>query len=271
MDKQRKQPHLLAIGSFAVHGVASLKAFTTVLGEKILPVPSIMLNGLTNMSLIKKFDTPFAQLLEGVFELAANRGMELIVYTGYLGKAEQADVIIEMIKKYRHLVRFVITDPVCGDHGRVYVPYEVVGKWPAVIGLSNMVFPNITELRLLTGNRVDGDDSIETCAAKFKQLYPGTELVVTSIKDDENSIGLQSFGDKPYSYSHPVLPRNYGGSGDVFLAYFILYHFYLQHAFNEALKMAADKVYQIIKNSIALGSDDLVLSDDAMQSTEPNI
>ncbi|HEY9000459.1 MAG TPA: bifunctional hydroxymethylpyrimidine kinase/phosphomethylpyrimidine kinase [Mucilaginibacter sp.] len=265
-----KQPHVLAIGSFAVHGVASLKAFTTILGEKILPVPSIMLNGLTNMSLVKKFDTPFRELLEGTLELAANRNLELIIYTGYLGKAEQADIIIEMVENYRSLVKLMITDPVCGDHGRIYVPQDVIEKWPQLISISDIVFPNLTELRLLTGNRPDADGEVETWAEKFKQLYPNAQLVVTSIKTGENAIGLRSFGAEPYNYSHMALSRSYGGSGDVFLAWFILYHFYKQYSFNEALKMAADQVYRIIENSIAIGSDDLIL-EDATKSIETNI
>lgn len=257
-----EQPHVLAIGSFAVHGVASLKAFIAILGEKILPVPSIILNGLTNMSLIRKFDLPFRELLESSFEVVANRGIDIILYIGYLGKTEQAGIISEMITKYRGLIRYVITDPVCGDHGLTYVPGDIIEKWPLLIGLSDIVFPNLTEVRLLTGNSTDWDDNIEIYAQQFHQLYPGVHLVVTSIKTGEDRIGLRSFADEPYSYSLPVLSQNYGGSGDVFVAYFILYHFYKRHPFNEALKMAADKVYQIIEMSIMLKSDNLVLECD---------
>ena len=148
-----KTPYILAISSFAVHGTASLKTFITILGEKILPVPSLVLNGLTNMALVKKLDIPFKELLEGTFELAVNRDLDLILYIGYLGKAEHADVILEMIDTYRSHIKMIITDPVCGDHGRAYVPEEVIAKWPSIIGISDMVFPNITELKILTGHQ----------------------------------------------------------------------------------------------------------------------
>jgi len=91
-----KSPHILAISSYAVHGTASLKTFTAILGKKILPVPSIMLNGLTNMSLVRKFGMPFKELLQGTFDLAVNRQLELVLYVRYLGNAEQADVILRM-------------------------------------------------------------------------------------------------------------------------------------------------------------------------------
>jgi pyridoxine kinase len=254
-----KPPFVLAISSFAVHGTASLKTFITVLGEKILPVPSLMLNGLTNMALVKKFDTPFSELLQGTLDLVVNRDLDLILYIGYLGKAEQADIILEMIEKYRSHIKTIITDPVCGDHGRKYVPDEVIERWPAIIEQSDVVFPNQTELKILTGNKPDATGEADNFIAEFKKIFPKPKLVITSIKTVEDTIGIQVTGDEAYTYLHPVLPKNYGGSGDAFLSLFILNHFYKSYSFNEALKLAADQTYQIIKNSIEKESDDLVL------------
>ena len=158
-----KTPHILAISSFAVHGTASLKTFITILGEKILPVPSLMLNGLTNMALVKKLDIHFKELLESSFDLAINRGLDIILYIGYLGKAEHADIILEMVGTYRSHIKMIITDPVCGDHGRAYVPAEVIAKWPGIIDVSDIVFPNITEIKILTGHQAADKGDIGNC------------------------------------------------------------------------------------------------------------
>jgi pyridoxine kinase len=254
-----KTPYTLAISSFSVHGTASLKTFIALLGEKILPVPSLMLNGLTNMSLVKKFETPFKELLQSTFELAVHREMELILYIGYLGKAEQADIILKMINTYRSHIKVIITDPVCGDHGRKYVPDDVIERWPYIIRQSDLVFPNLTELKLLTGNEPDGGEVTENYVDLFQTLFPLTQLVVTSIKTAEDKIGIKFYGIKPFTYSHQLLPKNFGGSGDAFLSLFILNHFYKLQPFNEALKLAADQTYRLIKNSIDKGSDDLIL------------
>ena len=255
-----KIPYTLAISSFAVHGTASLKTFITILGEKILPVPSLVLNGLTNMALVKKLDIPFKELLQGTFELAENRDLDLILYIGYLGKAEHADVILEMIDTYRSRIKIIITDPVCGDHGRAYVPGEVIDKWPSIVGISDLVFPNITELKILTGHQPDDNGDIGNYIGKFKSLFTHPKLVITSIKNDDDSIGIRYCGDEDYNYSHQVLPKNYGGSGDAFLALFILNRFYKEMGLKAALKLAADQTYLLIKNSIDKGSDDLTLS-----------
>jgi len=255
-----KTPHTLAISSFAVNGTASLKTFIAVLGERILPVPSIILNGLTNMSLVKKFDSPFRELLQSSFELAVNRDLDLILYIGYLGKAEQAEIILEMIGKYRKNIKTIITDPVCGDHGRAYVPDEIIAQWPQIIGLSDMVFPNLTEIKMLTGNPPGDDQASHVYIEEFKKRFPRPLLVLTSVQPDEDNIGLEVHGATSFSYFNDKLSKNYGGSGDAFVSLFILNRFYKQMDLNVALKVAADKTYQLIKNSIKNGSDDLLLS-----------
>jgi pyridoxine kinase len=257
-----KTPYILAISSFAVHGTASLKTFITILGEKILPVPSLLLNGLTNMSLIKKLDVPFEELLQSSFDLAVDRNLELILYIGYLGKAEQADIIIEMIYKYYRHIKIVIADPVCGDHGRAYVSDDVIAGWPKLIKLSDIVFPNMTEVKILTGNGAEGSENDEIYIEQFRQRYPGAQLVVTSVKTDDDQIGIKHFGKEEFSYSRPMLQGNYGGSGDAFLALFILNHFYKGADFSAALQTATDETWQMIKNSIDKGSDGLILTKD---------
>lgn len=211
------------------------------------------------MSLVKKFDTPFRELLQSTFELAVNRELDLILYIGYLGNAGQADIILEMITTYRSHIKIIITDPVCGDHGRIYVPYEVIAKWPDIVRISNMVFPNLTELKILTGHQPDDGGGTATYVKQFKQLFPKTQLVVTSIKPDEDTIGFEFHGNETFTYSHSALSKNYGGSGDAFVALFILNRFYKQMNLTAALKAAADHVHHIIKNSIANNSDDLIL------------
>ncbi len=249
----------MAISSFAVHGTASLKTLITLLGEKILPVPSLLLNGLTNMSLIKKFEPPFEELLRSTFELAVNRDLELILYIGYLGSPGQAKIILEMIDAYRDHIKIIITDPVCGDHGRTYVPAEVIEQWPHLIRKSDIVFPNITELKILTGNRPDAGGATEIYTDQFKKMFPGPKLVVTSIPGQNNSTGVAAFGDEPFSNYHTLLPKNYGGTGDAFLGLFILNHYYKNLSFNCSLKAAAEQTYLLIKNSIKKKSNDLVL------------
>jgi len=259
-----KSPYTVAISSFAVHGVASLKAFISVLGERILPVPSLLLNGLTNLAQVRKFDPPFEELLTTAFDLVVSREIEVILYIGYLGHAAQVDIILNVIEKYRANIKRIITDPVCGDHGRLYVSKEIIESWPQLIRKSNIVFPNLTELKLLTGH--DGEDKqpVSIYISEFKSLFPETKLVVTSVENSKaeargSRIGVEYHGGHQFSYFHTKLSRSYSGSGDVFLAHYILTHYYSHVPIHEALKMAADITYRIIEKSIGQGSDDLLV------------
>ena len=254
-----KQPHILAIGSFAVHGTASLKTFISILGEKILPVPSLLLNGLTNMGMVKKFEPPFDELLKSTFELAEFRKLDLVLYIGYLGNANQVDVIMQMIQQYKSIIKTIIIDPVCGDHGLKYVPNAVIECWPRLIVLADMVFPNMTELKILTDNPQDAQFELDWLKLQFEIKYPKTKLIITSITTNEDNIGFEVAGDGGFTYMHALLPKNYGGTGDAFLAQFILNYFYKNTSFNAALKLAADQTFTFIENSIAKTSDDLIL------------
>jgi pyridoxine kinase len=254
--------YTLAINSFAVHGTASLKTIIRVLGSRVLPVPSLLLNGLTNMPIVRKVDLPFRDLLQSTLDLVVHRNQRVILYIGYLGKAEHADDILDMVQQYRSHIHLILTDPISGDHGRAYVPPEIIHRWPDLIRHSDFVFPNLTEIKLLCGHEPNGTETPKFYVSRFQELFPKVQLVVTSLQLDDHGIGVQWHGgDKPFTYSHPVLTKNYGGSGDTFLALFILFHFYRQMSMEESLKAAADQTYHIIGHSIRQGAEELILDD----------
>ncbi|RPD42585.1 bifunctional hydroxymethylpyrimidine kinase/phosphomethylpyrimidine kinase [Chitinophaga barathri] len=250
---------VLAVGSFAVHGTASLKAMIRILGSRVLPVPSVVLSGLTNMKSVTKLDVPFEKLLTEVFELSVYRRQKLILYIGYLGKPEQADILTTLIQKYKPNIQCVVTDPVCGDHGRMYVPVEIAEKWPALIRVSDMVFPNLSEIKILTGNDPAAEGGPEEYIRQFRSRYPDAELVVTSMLLNTEEIGVEMYGDRRFSFYHPYLSRNFGGSGDTFLALFILHFFYNKMPKEAALTEAAQQTSAYIAHSISLDADELVL------------
>ncbi len=212
------------------------------------------------MGLVRKLDIPFNELLQSSLELAAARDLDLILYIGYLGKAAQADFILEMIQTYRHQIKTIIVDPVCGDHGRKYVPDDVIERWPLLVKKGDYVFPNLTELKILTGNPPDAaDQDVEMFVREFQNRYPDTKLIVTSVKTYADTIGVIAFSGEAFGCFNPVLTKNFGGTGDAFLAHFILNYFYKQATFNEALKLAADTTWALMKYSIEKNGDDLIL------------
>jgi len=263
--------YTLAISSFAVHGTASLKSFTSILGSRVLPVPTVMLNGLTNLPLVRKFDLPFRELLESTFELVVHRGQTVILYVGYLGKAEQIDILLETIGTYRSHIRTILIDPICGDHGKAYVSEEIIRRWPELIRVADLVFPNLTEMKLLTGHPAADTGLPDLYIQRFREQFPRVQVVATSLplNDHEIGIGWHNQEDAPFTYSHPRLAKNYGGTGDAFVALFILQHYYYRLPMEDALKAAAHQTYLLIQYSIQRGADELLL--DGLDVTNPVI
>ena len=121
-----------------------------------------------------------------------------------------------------------------------------------------MAFPNMTEVKILTGHQADEEQEPTHYIEKFTKLFPRIQIVITSVRNGDK-IGLEAYGKEEFSYSQPLLPKSYGGSGDAFLALFLLDYFYKRADFCDSLKMAAFQTYRIIKNSIEKDSDDLIL------------
>jgi len=251
---------VLVINSYAIHGTASLKAATAILGSRVLPVPSVMLNGLTNMPYVQKQSVPFKELLEGTFKLIVHRNQKIVLYIGYLGNPDQVDLILKVTAQYRDYIQTIITDPISGDHGRSYVSEGIIRRWPELVRISDLTFPNLTELKLLTGYPANDDQSSDVYLKYFKNLFPSTRLVVTSMTSDTTNIGvLYQYQDRKFRYNHSLLPQNFGGTGDAFVSYFILFYFFDRSGVENALRDAAEKIHERILYSIRAASDELLV------------
>jgi pyridoxine kinase len=251
---------VLAINSFPVHGMAGLKTSMAILGQRVLPVPSVILNGLTNMPGVKKQFTDFKELLHGTFELVVHRKQQVLLSIGYIGQSSQVDIILEAIALYKDNIKMIFTDPIAGDHGRQYVPDEIVARWPELVALSDYVFPNMTELGMLTGSHAPSQIYFQNLIERFRSKFPSTRLIVTSI-NEENQIGILAVTEsEQFKYLHEKFPVNYSGTGDAFKAFFILLYIYHDMPMTKAIQLAAEKVQECLSNSIESNSDELVIT-----------
>jgi pyridoxal/pyridoxine/pyridoxamine kinase len=249
---------ILTIHSLAVHGTASLKAMLSLLGTRVLPVPSLYLTGLTNLPGVRTFDVAFAELLRGSLALARLRGERLWLYVGYLGTPGQGETILALRDEFADLIEGTIVDPVSGDHGRTYVPAEVIAAWPRLLAVADWAFPNYTELQLHSGLPM-GKASTEAYLAAFHARFPALNFVATSLPAG-SALGLHlQWGAQVFRYQHPRLDRLYGGTGDVFAAKFLDAYLFAGTPPDLAMQQAADGTLALIQQAIDLPSEDLIL------------
>jgi len=212
------------------------------------------------MQKVRKFEIPFREILESSLELVEYRKLKALFYIGYLANPSQVDTLLELIPRYRESLSHIILDPISGDHGRAYISESTWERIPELIQMADISFPNLTEIKLMTGNKPDGNESSEGYINQYKSKFGSKPFVLTSLPNEVNQIGFSYFdGKETHFYYHPKLDRNYGGTGDAFLAYFILYHYYQSMGILEALQKSADKTHEIMKITIDRGLDDLYL------------
>ena len=230
----------------------------SLLGTKVLPIPSLYLTGLTNLPDIRKYEVPFAELLRGSLELARLREERLWLYVGYLGTPEQGATIMALRDEYADLIEGTIVDPVSGDHGRTYVPAEVIVVWPRLLAVADWAFPNYTELQLHSGLPV-GQHEPQQYLRAFRERFPQLNFIATSLPA-KNAMGLHlQQGQTAHRYVHPRLPKHYGGTGDVFASHFLQRYLYQEMSAPQAMREAAEATQASIRQAIAAGSPDLML------------
>ena len=151
------------------------------------------------------------------------------VLTGYIGSASFCEAILAVlltIRKYNPHVTFVC-DPVLGDHGKFYVPKELVRVYiDTVIPLADVVTPNQFEVEQLTGVTITTlQDALNACN-KLHIMGPSLVFVTSmvlgeevSTKDKNISIlasrRVEGKEDEVWHIDCPMIPGSFTGTGDL--------------------------------------------------------
>lgn len=74
------------------------------------------------------------------------------IASGFLGSAEQIQIVRDFIKRFRDERTSVIIDPVMGENGKAYPTYtaEMCDKMKHLVEVADILTPNVTEACMLT-------------------------------------------------------------------------------------------------------------------------
>lgn len=192
------------------------------------------------------------------------------VISGYLGDAGQAECIAGFI---RHLKQvnpqvFYLCDPVIGDAGSLYVPEATAGAIrDHLLPLADLVTPNLSELRWLTGMTPATPPHIADAA---RCLSPNEVMVTSAPGEKPGEIGnlLLAGGDVRLTV-HPAIANAPKGAGDLLAALFLGHRLNGSGIF-EALVSATAAVYGVLAASAADGDDEMALSRHAALFKDPS-
>lgn len=147
-------------------------------------------------------------------------------YTGYLGNLTLVRQAMELARQISSTGGKVVVDPAMADHGKLYSGFDgdYVRAMTRLCAMADVILPNLTEACLLTDTDypiVYDEAFIRTLLEKLHGL--GAEsIVLTGIGYQPGHTGVVVSQKGQLShYVHPLLPRSYHGTGDIYAAAFV--------------------------------------------------
>ncbi len=247
-----------AVNDLSGFGRCSLTVALPILsamGFQACPVPTAVLSAHTGYPnpLVRDFTGD----MEGYLAHWQRLGLEFAgAYTGYLGNAQQADILLPFLKRLGEQGALRLVDPAMADHGQLYASCtkDLVESMKQLVSVADVTTPNLTELCLLTGYHyglVAKDHpacrhrrSVEIMARELLETGCGA-VVVTGIRvgDRVENCVLKDKKAQPVWIGGPYVEKNFAGTGDVFAS--VLCGYLLQGVpLPEAVEKTVDFVWQ---------------------------
>lgn len=186
------------------------------------------------------------------------------ITTGFLGSAEQADIVSGFIRNARRQrggeAPLIFVDPVMGDNGQAYATCDAAlcSSMKKLVTQADVITPNITEACLLLDRDYCGERIDEVAALRLvKSLAElgAKRVVLTGVRSKVGTVanlGFDSLENHFYWVEEPVVQPFYNGAGDAFAA--ALCGYLLSGVgMQKALEKSAFFVYLAAKDTAAAG------------------
>lgn len=251
----REIPRVLALHDLSGFGRCALTVVIPVmssLGIQVCPVPTAALS--THTGGFEGF--AFQDMTEFMRDtLRHYKELNLTfegVYSGFLGSAEQCDIVGEYIDAFGQ--GMVLVDPVLGDNGVLYstVTDALVVKMRKLVSKAKIITPNMTEGAYLLEESATEQLTKEKAIQWAKRLcdFGPSCCVLTGVhlKEEEGkvfSVLYEKGTGTACCYGSQEVYGEYPGAGDAFASVFLSY-LLKEETDQTCLAKASDYVYQKI-------------------------
>lgn len=219
-------PRIVTINDLSSLGKCSLTVaipILSVMGVQACPLPTNLYSSQTGFPLYAHVD--LSAYIEAFSEAWKAQDMQFDgIYTGFLASAQQAKQVKETIRQFNQNGSFVLVDPVLGDDGGLYPCFEqtMVEAVREVVGMADIITPNLTEACLLTGTdyievkEKNNQDIWLSIAKQLSAIGPKT-VIITGIEDKGEIYTLAYLAktDKLLLFHHPCMGQSFSGTGDI--------------------------------------------------------
>ena len=155
MEKSKNSKNILIINDMPGYGKVALAAMLPILsnfGHSVYNLPTALVSNTLDCGKFTILDT--TEYMKKSISVWKDLGFSFdCITTGFLASAEQVDIIWEFIDSQRKEDLLVMTDPIMADDGKLYngVTEETVANMRRLIGVADVIVPNLTEATFLTG------------------------------------------------------------------------------------------------------------------------
>jgi pyridoxine kinase len=176
------------------------------------------------------------------------------VYSGFLGSADQVEIVRRFIDDFRREEQLVVVDPVLGDDGETYGPFgsEMVAEMRRLVEKADIITPNYTEAALLLGEPYETEATVESLKewlGRLAEMGPPTVVITSVLLSEKPDISTVVAYDRRdgrfWKVDCDYVPAFYPGTGDLFAS--VITGALLQ---GDSLPIAIERAVQFVSISI---------------------
>lgn len=146
------------------------------------------------------------------------------ICTGFLGSAQQIEIVSDFIHRFKKTATRVMVDPVMGDYGKLYSSYtqEMCDEMRALLAYADLVTPNLTEACQLLGmkypeNGIVSDEELEYMAGALADQGP-SQVIITGLSEGRTIRNFIYETGRGSVLETEKIGGDRSGSGDAFAA-----------------------------------------------------
>ena len=143
------------------------------------------------------------------------------ILSGFLGSAEQIEIVTAFLKHFKDESTITVIDPVMGDYGKLYPTYSPVlaEKMKHLVPFADILTPNLTEACILTDypyNKDIDENELEIICKKLSDMGPKKIVISGLERGDDLENFIYENGKEPVIIKEHKVGSFRSGTGDVF-------------------------------------------------------
>lgn len=221
--------NVLIINDMPGYGKVALAAMLPILsnlGHSVYNLPTALVSNTLDYGKFTILDT--TDYMVKAIEVWKQLGFQFdCITTGFLASAAQVGIIREFIASQKKEGLLVMTDPIMGDDGKLYngVTEETVENMRRLIGVADVIVPNLTEAEFLTG-LYEGREALTREEARrvveaLLDFGPRSVVVTSGVEQETGDHcvwGFDKDSGEYFTIPYRFIRVHFPGTGDMFSA-----------------------------------------------------